>query len=69
MASLRLTRAFMVAVVALAALLAVNATQVMQRPDTYKETPHNLKSATDAPVHRIERRAAGKQNVGYFTNW
>lgn len=69
MFSTRFTRVLLATTAALAALLAVNATQVMSRPPNYKDAPHKLNTTTSAPVHVIHKRATGKQQFAYFTNW
>ena len=64
----RFRTAVLVAIVALGAMLAVNATQVMQRPDNYKQTPK--KAAMGSPSAKVvTKRAIGKTNSAYFTNW
>ena len=69
MLSNRFTRVLLLAAAALTALLAVNATQVMSRPANYKEAPHKLNTTASAPLHHIQKRATGKQQFAYFTNW
>lgn len=46
----------------------VDATQVMHRPDTYKNTPHKFAKGESVP-RIIHKRSGAKANVGYFTNW
>ncbi|KAH9475936.1 Chitinase 1 [Psilocybe cubensis] len=50
-------------------LLATEATQIMRRPDTYKDVPHRYSIETDPKTHVIHRRATGKVSMAYFTNW
>ncbi|KAJ3012136.1 hypothetical protein NUW54_g1959 [Trametes sanguinea] len=60
----------MVAAVALSALCLVNATEVMQRPPTYKNHPHNVTTQHKVHPHVIHKRAStGKVQAAYFTNW
>ncbi|KAF8919477.1 glycoside hydrolase family 18 and carbohydrate-binding module family 5 protein [Mucidula mucida] len=44
-------------------------TEVMRRPDNYKEPPATYDTETNATTHRIQRRATGKASIAYFTNW
>ncbi|XP_006456110.1 hypothetical protein AGABI2DRAFT_188164 [Agaricus bisporus var. bisporus H97] len=53
----------------LAALSAVEATQVMHRPDAYKDAPRKFSIETDPKTHRIQKRATSKASFAYFTNW
>lgn len=53
---------------ALAAVLTVSATQVMHRPDTYKEPPHKTTQGNATP-HVIHKRSGAKAQIAYFTNW
>ena len=64
----RFRNAVLLAVVALAALLAVNATQIMQRPETYKQAPKKAAMGNATPKV-VTKRATGKTNSAYFTNW
>ncbi len=56
-------RVLFIAAVALAAVADVGATQVMRRPETYKDAPSNGTKAVHA------RATSGKVNAAYFTNW
>lgn len=53
---------------AFAAVLTVSATQVMHRPVNYKDSPRNFTQGKAEP-HIIHKRATGKANMAYFTNW
>jgi chitinase len=53
----------------LAALGAVETTQIMHRPDNYKDTPHRFSVESNPKTHRIQRRATSKASFAYFTNW
>ncbi|OJT13445.1 Chitinase 1 [Trametes pubescens] len=66
--SATLKRAFFLAVVALSALVVVNATQAMQRPDTFKDTPRKFATSEVKP-QVIHKRAGSKVQAAYFTNW
>ena len=66
--SATLKRVFFLAGVALAALVSVDATQVMHRPAAYKDAPR--KFATGAAETKIvHKRADTKVQAAYFTNW
>ena len=68
--SSNMRRVFFLLSVGLAALLAVNATQVMHRPDNFKKTPHKFAEGDVEPEQIFKRAAAtGKVNAAYFTNW
>ncbi|KAJ3554530.1 hypothetical protein NM688_g3060 [Phlebia brevispora] len=69
-ASARFLNVFALAAIALTAVLTVNAipTQVMRRPDTYKDTPHAYQSGNPTPKV-LHKRAGAKTNSAYFTNW
>ncbi|KAH6904293.1 glycosyl hydrolases family 18-domain-containing protein [Coprinopsis sp. MPI-PUGE-AT-0042] len=59
-----------VALVLLNSLLAVESTQIMRRPATYKNKPNEFAMESHPKLNSIERRAAnGKANFAYFTNW
>jgi chitinase len=61
--------AFLVAV-AFSALLVADATQVMHRPENYKNLKINkVETSKNFTVHHLERRATGKVSAAYFTNW
>ena len=64
----RLRNTLLLAVVGLTALLAVNATQVMHRPDNYKDAPRNGTVGHPTP-HVVHKRATAHANSAYFTNW
>ena len=51
-----------------AALVVVNATQVMHRPDTFKNAPHQFAKGESVP-RIIHKRSGAKANMAYFTNW
>lgn len=51
------------------ALMAVSATQVMQRPDNYKDPIRTFKTETPPTPTIIQKRATGKVSAAYFTNW
>ena len=54
--------------VGLIAAFAVDATQVMHRPDRFKSSPHAY--ATGNPKAEVlHKRASGKVQAAYFTNW
>ncbi|ESK85470.1 glycoside hydrolase family 18 protein [Moniliophthora roreri MCA 2997] len=52
-----------------AACVLVQATQVMHRPDNYKDTPNSFNIAVNPETKVIQKRATGKLQVAYFTNW
>ena len=59
-----------VALVLLNGFLAVESTQIMRRPPTYKNKPNEFAIEAHPKMNTIERRAAnGKANFVYFTNW
>lgn len=66
--SATLKRAFFLAVVALAALVVVDATQVMHRPEAFKDTPRKFETSEVKP-QVIHKRAGSKVQAAYFTNW
>lgn len=51
------------------AVVAVNATAVMHRPDNYKDSPSTASSKTNPEARDLEEPYKGKASVGYFTNW
>jgi hypothetical protein len=58
------------AMAALASLVALTgASQVIQRPAIYKGEPGNYTTAARVSPHIIHKRAPGKIQAGYFTNW
>ncbi|KAI0338406.1 hypothetical protein BDW22DRAFT_711587 [Trametopsis cervina] len=59
---------FFVLVAALATVVSVSATQVMHKPDTFKDTPHKF-SPGNTTAHVVHKRSGAKANLGYFTNW
>ncbi|KAF8874737.1 glycosyl hydrolases family 18-domain-containing protein [Infundibulicybe gibba] len=52
-----------------AAIVFVNATQVMHRPDNYKSTPNSFQIEKSPKTNHIQKRASGKVSFAYFTNW
>ena len=67
---LSMKRVFYLATVALAAaVVVVDATQVMRRPAEYKETPNKVKTTTKAKTEVIQKRASSHTQFAYFTNW
>ncbi|KAI0646213.1 glycosyl hydrolases family 18-domain-containing protein [Trametes meyenii] len=66
--STHLQRIFFLAAVALAAFVVVDATQVMQRPATFKDTPKKAVT-TNVKPQIIHKRAGSKVQAAYFTNW
>ncbi|KAI0090629.1 glycoside hydrolase superfamily [Irpex rosettiformis] len=62
------TKLLLIATLAFAAVFSVRATQVMHRPANYKAAPHNFTEGHATP-HVIHKRATGKVNMAYFTNW
>ncbi|KAI0261223.1 glycoside hydrolase superfamily [Gloeopeniophorella convolvens] len=64
-----LVRALAVVAVLLACGLVAEATQVMHRPATYKNSPNKVSTEANVKPHIIEKRASGKVQAGYFTNW
>ncbi|KAL1694011.1 glycoside hydrolase family 18 and carbohydrate-binding module family 5 protein [Schizophyllum commune] len=46
-----------------------SATESMRIPDNKNATANVFKAAQNAPVHQIERRAAGRVNSAYYVNW
>ncbi|KAI0708099.1 glycosyl hydrolases family 18-domain-containing protein [Cerioporus squamosus] len=66
--SATLKRVLFVAAVALAALVVVDATQVMHRPAAYKDAPRKVATGA-AETKVIHKRASGKVQAAYFTNW
>jgi chitinase len=55
--------------VAFMALLAVDGTQIMHRPDNYKSPLRTFPQEQNPKVNSIQRRATGKASFAYFTNW
>ncbi|PBK67315.1 hypothetical protein ARMSODRAFT_1020787 [Armillaria solidipes] len=51
------------------AVVAVNATAVMRRPDNYKDSPTTTNPNTTLEARDLEERHKGKASVAYFTNW
>lgn len=49
--------------------LMASATQVMQRPADYKDPPNKVQTNPDPQVQQIHKRASGKVQAAYFTNW
>jgi chitinase len=54
---------------ALAAFSIVEATQIMHRPENYKDAPNRFMIETNPKTNQIQRRATSKANFAYFTNW
>ncbi|GJE98248.1 glycoside hydrolase family 18 protein [Phanerochaete sordida] len=63
--STRLMRTFAALV---ACVTLVSATQIMQRPATYKDAPHKYAHGESVP-RIIHKRSGAKVNMAYFTNW
>ncbi|KAI0777588.1 glycoside hydrolase superfamily [Trametes elegans] len=61
-------RACFVAVAAMAALVVVDATEVMRRPVNFKDAPRKFATAEVKP-QIIHKRANAKVQAAYFTNW
>jgi hypothetical protein len=55
--------------IAMAAVSVVEATQAMHRPDNYKSPPRTFDVNTDPHVQQVHKRATGKTQFAYFTNW
>lgn len=62
-------RLLLIATVTLAAMLVVEATQVMHRPTGYKDTARTFKVDKNAKTNVIQKRAGNKVSFAYFTNW
>ncbi|EJF63958.1 hypothetical protein DICSQDRAFT_134540 [Dichomitus squalens LYAD-421 SS1] len=67
--SVTLKRVLFLAVATLVAVVAVDATQVMQRPATYKNTPHKVQTNATAEPKVVHKRANTHVQAAYFTNW
>ena len=66
---LSMKRVFLLAAVALAAaVVVVDATQVMHRPAGYKDAPHKFATA-HAETKIVHKRAGSHVQAAYFTNW
>jgi len=50
-------------------VLSIDATQVMHRPDNFNRTPNSFPMEAHPRVHTISKRAGGKVQTAYFTNW
>ncbi|KAF5366205.1 hypothetical protein D9758_005724 [Tetrapyrgos nigripes] len=50
-------------------VLNVSATQVMHRPDSFNKTPNSFPIEANPRIHTISKRAGGKVQTAYFTNW
>jgi len=59
--------AFVVVSASLALNVSAKVVQVMDRPFASTETLH--KSAANAKPHVVQKRASGKVQVAYFSNW
>ncbi|KAI0366010.1 hypothetical protein BV20DRAFT_1056022 [Pilatotrama ljubarskyi] len=65
-----LRRFCFLAAVAFASLALVSATEVMHRPPTFKNHPHNVTTQHKVKPHIVHKRAPGsKVQAAYFTNW
>ncbi|KAI0646214.1 glycosyl hydrolases family 18-domain-containing protein [Trametes meyenii] len=65
-----LRRVCLLVAVAFGALTLVSATEVMHRPSTFKNHPHNVTTQRKVNPHVIHKRAGGsKVQAAYFTNW
>ncbi|TFK37028.1 glycoside hydrolase family 18 protein [Crucibulum laeve] len=62
-------RILLAVTVALTAVIVVDATQVMHRPDGYKDAPKRFAIETNPKTNSIQRRATAKTSFAYFTNW
>ncbi|KAF8066810.1 glycosyl hydrolases family 18-domain-containing protein [Lyophyllum atratum] len=62
-------RLLLLATVAFMAAIAVNGTQIMRRPDTYKSAAKVFKMEQSPKTKIIQKRASGKVSFAYFTNW
>ena len=62
------SKLFLIVTLAFAAVFTVSATQVMHRPENYKDSPHKFAQGNATP-HVIHKRAGAKVNMAYFTNW
>lgn len=57
------------ALLLLIALVAVNATQVMQRPENYKDAPRKFQTETPPKPTVVHKRGNARVSAAYFTNW
>ncbi|KAI0635062.1 glycosyl hydrolases family 18-domain-containing protein [Trametes polyzona] len=65
-----LHRVCFLAALAMAALALVSATEVMRRPQTFKDQPHSVDTQRKVKPHVVHKRAPGsKVQAAYFTNW
>jgi chitinase len=63
-------RLCLLAATALAVLIAVDATEIMHRPDNYKDAPNRSTIERNPKTSVIQRRGLGtKVSFAYFTNW
>ncbi|KAF8649213.1 hypothetical protein AX16_005940 [Volvariella volvacea WC 439] len=62
-------RFLLLATIACGAFLVVDATQVMRRPDNYKEPIKAPEVEENPKVSVVTKRANGKASFAYFTNW
>lgn len=70
--SSRAFRFLFLAVFVLATIVStINATQIMRRPDGYKNAPNKVVTDADPKVNVVHRRGAPstKVSIGYFANW
>lgn len=49
-------------------VLAIDATQVMKKPDGFDQAPR-INPVGDTTPNRVAKRATGKTQFAYFTNW
>jgi chitinase len=68
-AQLTFRRVLLLALAVLGAIIVVNGTEVMHRPDGYKSPPNTFKIEEDPTTHVIQKRATANVQVAYFTNW
>jgi len=62
-------RLLLLATVAFMAFIAVNGTQIMRRPATYKSAAKTFPMEKNPQTKIIQKRATGKVSFAYFTNW
>lgn len=66
------SRFFLLAAFVLATIVStVSATQIMRRPDGYKNAPNKVVTDADPKINVVHRRGApaSKVSIGYFANW
>ena len=69
MARLSFSQLLSLATVAFMALVTVNGTQVMRRPDDFKSQKRSLPTNHGLDTDTLQKRASGKTTFAYFTNW